>query len=520
MSERLQFEHHPDADQIGAFVEHALPAHEQEQMLNHLAVCQECRAIVALSLPSAEPAKTLVAPARKPWWPGWTLAWPALAAATALAVFIVYVYHAKSSPGSVVPTQEAELHQAAPLEMPMTTPVGIPEPPPPRSTKHDRPSAIATSGAAVSLPRKDEQVTVAADVLAVQADSNTVSTLANRDQTASVKMNKESAPPAESTQKEVSTLITSQQISKLATENRNFSSLAALGLGVSKNKAGTTGNPTKTGATGDANAATASSSVASLNNEPEFQSQHLKHRLPSRLPVLSMAVHGRQIIAVDTHNTVFLSADAGKRWKSIRAPWPGRAVLVELVSAETIVSKPATWAFTAEEHIAPPASSPAPNPAPAQAPVSNPASTGEQASSLTGRVTDQTGAVISGASVVVRNIETGAARSDETDRSGLYAINALAPGTYGVKVIARGFETFYQASVPVAASAQTVVDVRLTVGAETQTVTVQADALAVQTDSNVVSTLIGPDQTPPVFEITTDSLDHWTSTDGITWKRK
>jgi hypothetical protein len=32
--------------------------------------------------------------------------------------------------------------------------------------------------------------------------------------------------------------------------------------------------------------------------------------------------------------------------------------------------------------------------------------------------------------------------------------------------------------------------------------------------------LIGPDQTPPVFEITTDSLDHWTSTDGITWKRK
>ena len=120
MSERLQFEYHPDADQIGAFVEHSLPAHEQEHMLNHLAVCQECRAIVALSLPSAEPAKTSAAPARKPWWSGWTLAWPALAATIALAVFIVYVYHAKSSPGRVVPTQEAELHQAAPLEMPRT----------------------------------------------------------------------------------------------------------------------------------------------------------------------------------------------------------------------------------------------------------------------------------------------------------------------------------------------------------------------------------------------------------------
>ena len=518
MSERLQFEYHPDADQIGAFVEHSLPAHEQEQMLNHLAVCQECRAIVALSLPSIEPAKTLVAPARKPWWPGWTLAWPALAAMTALAVFIVYVYHAKSSPGRVVPTQEAELHQAAPLEMPRTAPARTPEPSAPLSTKHDRPSAIATSGAVVSLPRKDEQVTVAADALAVQAGSNVVSTLANPDRPAPVKMNKESAPPAESTQKVVSTQITSEEVSQLATENRNFSSMAALGLGVSKNTAGTTGNPAKTAATGDANATTASSSVASLNNEPELQSQHLKHRLPSRLPVLSMAVHGRQIIAVDTHNTVFLSADAGKHWKSIRAPWTGRAVLVELVSAETIVSKPAMRAFTAEEHIAPLASSPMPSPA--QTPVSNPASTGEQGSSLIGVVTDQTGAIIPGASVVVHNTETGAVRSAETDRTGLYAINALAPETYSVKVVARGFETFYQTSVAVAASAQTVVDVRLTIGAETQTVTVQADALAVQTDSNVVSTLIGPDQTPPVFEITTDNLDHWTSADGITWKRK
>jgi hypothetical protein len=233
-----------------------------------------------------------------------------------------------------------------------------------------------------------------------------------------------------------------------------------------------------------------------------------------------MAVHGRQILVIDTRNTVFLSADAGKHWKSIRAPWPGRAVLVELASVETIVRKPAAPAFTAEGHIAPPASGPAPSPATAQAPVSNPASTGEQASSLTGRVTDQTGAVISGASVVICNVETADCRTTKTDDFGIYVIDGLAPGSYSAKVNARGFERFSQMSVAVAASAQTVVDVRLTVGAETQTVTVQADALAVQTDSNVVSTLIGPDQPPPVFEITTDNLDHWTSTDGITWKRK
>jgi hypothetical protein len=54
MSENLQFEFHPDGDQISAFVEHALPGHEREQMLEHLAVCAECRAIVALSLPELE----------------------------------------------------------------------------------------------------------------------------------------------------------------------------------------------------------------------------------------------------------------------------------------------------------------------------------------------------------------------------------------------------------------------------------------------------------------------------------
>ena len=37
MSEALQFGQHPDADQISAFVEQALPAHEREQMLGHMA---------------------------------------------------------------------------------------------------------------------------------------------------------------------------------------------------------------------------------------------------------------------------------------------------------------------------------------------------------------------------------------------------------------------------------------------------------------------------------------------------
>ena len=67
MSEYLQPGQHPDADQIGAFVEHALPAHERERMFNHLAVCPECRA-GARALPTSSRAlQREAAPARRPW---------------------------------------------------------------------------------------------------------------------------------------------------------------------------------------------------------------------------------------------------------------------------------------------------------------------------------------------------------------------------------------------------------------------------------------------------------------------
>ena len=59
MSEILQAGQHPDADQLNAFVEHTLPAHEQQQTLAHLAICPACRQIVALSLPPADESPVL-----------------------------------------------------------------------------------------------------------------------------------------------------------------------------------------------------------------------------------------------------------------------------------------------------------------------------------------------------------------------------------------------------------------------------------------------------------------------------
>ncbi len=115
-------------------------------------------------------------------------------------------------------------------------------------------------------------------------------------------------------------------------------------------------------------------------------------------------------------------------------------------------------------------------------------------SELTGIVTDQTGAVVAGAKILLTDPATGVIKTTNSGATGLYDIPGLNAANYNMKVTAKGFQTFVQTGVVVNISATFRVDVKLTVGAESQTVTVEADALAVQSDSNVVSTLINEQQ--------------------------
>ncbi|MFZ0301604.1 MAG: carboxypeptidase-like regulatory domain-containing protein [Terracidiphilus sp.] len=115
-------------------------------------------------------------------------------------------------------------------------------------------------------------------------------------------------------------------------------------------------------------------------------------------------------------------------------------------------------------------------------------------SSVTGIITDPSGALVAGATVQLTDPATGIARSTVSDSSGLYAIAGLNAGTYIMKVAANGFESYTRKGVVVNISATFRVDVSLTVGTTSQTVTVEADALTVQTDTNVVSTLISQQQ--------------------------
>jgi uncharacterized protein YfaS (alpha-2-macroglobulin family) len=113
-----------------------------------------------------------------------------------------------------------------------------------------------------------------------------------------------------------------------------------------------------------------------------------------------------------------------------------------------------------------------------------------QRGEMTGVVTDITGAVVAGARVTLRNAKTGDVRTATCDAKGNYDVDNLEPGSYELKATARGFQTYVESGIVVNGFRTYRVDVKLMIGSETQTVSVVADALAVQADSNVVSRLI------------------------------
>ena len=96
---------------------------------------------------------------------------------------------------------------------------------------------------------------------------------------------------------------------------------------------------------------------------------------------------------------------------------------------------------------------------------------------LTGTVEDQSGGVIPAAQVTLINEETKFATAETTNGAGLYAFPSLTPGTYDIKASAKGFKAKEVTGIVLnAGDVRTVPALDLTVGAESQTVTVSATA--------------------------------------------
>jgi hypothetical protein len=115
-------------------------------------------------------------------------------------------------------------------------------------------------------------------------------------------------------------------------------------------------------------------------------------------------------------------------------------------------------------------------------------------SSLAGIVSDNTGAVVRGAKITIHNNATGSEQVLTTNDSGNFTQPNVQPGSYSVSIEATGFQSVKLTSVNVDPSIGRRVDVTLKVGESTSSVTVEAGANAVQTESAVVGQLITQEQ--------------------------
>lgn len=93
---------------------------------------------------------------------------------------------------------------------------------------------------------------------------------------------------------------------------------------------------------------------------------------------------------------------------------------------------------------------------------------------LTGTITDSTGALIPNASVSIRNTATGVVKQVPTDNAGFYSVANLVPGPYEVTVSAPGFTTIKQSNITLTVSQTQQLNLTLQVGATTQQVQVTA----------------------------------------------
>jgi outer membrane receptor protein involved in Fe transport len=102
---------------------------------------------------------------------------------------------------------------------------------------------------------------------------------------------------------------------------------------------------------------------------------------------------------------------------------------------------------------------------------------------ITGTVTDPSGAAVPNATVTATNVQMGTTWPTQTNSAGVYNLPRLPIGEYSVKVAAKGFETVLHPAFQLQMNQIARIDVKLSVGAVTQTVSVTAAPPLLQTDT-------------------------------------
>jgi hypothetical protein len=471
---------HPDADELTAFMEHALTEEARERTLAHLAVCPDCRMVVMLA---AEPVEV---EARR-WWrmPVW--GW-GLAGAVAAGSLVLVTVQMGTAPGKPAPVERAGLAVSAP---PVATPAPVLLPPTPVRQKavgaKDEGGAVVSGKELAALPAVGRDVT--------------------------------------------------------GVEVRPVAPMAGMAAGASGAGVGAAGSPQPAPVPAPASA-TAAAPVAKLpqgmagaSDSTEFaaapeeldrmigavaaapSAKAMSRPLPSGLAMVSGASGAGTTLALDGGNHLYVTRDGGAHWVAVAAQWSGKAIRVGLVGAVTATHAVATVDSNASATVITGAALDAMSDDPSGSPV-------------TGVVTDPSGAVIPGAVVTLRDAGTKAVvRTAVTDKNGRYAMTAPA-GNYSLEAQKAGFSrdvvTFAVAGKPVNAN------MGLAVGAESTIVEVQASNGDLQTTNGETAQMLGESKAKapmktmaralpkvePVFELVTENGEHWVSSDGSLWRKK
>jgi hypothetical protein len=113
---------------------------------------------------------------------------------------------------------------------------------------------------------------------------------------------------------------------------------------------------------------------------------------------------------------------------------------------------------------------------------------------INGTVADNSGALVANASISLTNTATSQTRDTTANSVGAYRFGNVGYGTYTLTATAPGFQKFVRTGIAVNVAQTLEENVALTVGSQEQTITIEADALQVQTETSEISTLISGEQ--------------------------
>jgi hypothetical protein len=109
---------------------------------------------------------------------------------------------------------------------------------------------------------------------------------------------------------------------------------------------------------------------------------------------------------------------------------------------------------------------------------------------IDGYVTDPSGQAIVGAQVKATDLDRGQVRTNATDATGRYSFPNLSIGNYQLEVSAPGFKTYVQKGIQLEVASNPQINVRMEIGAVTESVQVNANAAQVETKENSIAQVV------------------------------